>query len=102
MTRRTKNQTFENAIDEAHHEILKKYFGNFNIDRTCSCWKTNPFLWSMFCAATGLELSVPLPAGDGEGEEPLTEFECLTYFIRGYAIVRLFHLMEERKTSSVQ
>lgn len=92
-----KTRDFEDTIDRTCIEILEKYFVGFQIGRDSPCWLTNPFLWAMFCAATDQE-----PGAHPQIGEPLTEFECLTYFVRGYAIVRLFHLMEERKASSVQ
>ncbi len=73
-------------------EIGNEYFADFELDNEYPCWKTNPFLWTLYCAATGAELSFP------KKESP-TERDCLIYFLQGCAAARLARIMFEKGQS---
>jgi hypothetical protein len=87
---------FEDTLDEMNAEIMDKYFEPFEPDNQFPCWKVNPFLWSLYCAATDTELTPP------PNDQSLTEYDCILYFTRGFAVARLMSVMMEKDNSNVQ
>lgn len=79
------HETIQTLVDE----IGSEYFAGFEVDDEYACWKVNPFLWTLFCAATSQELTFP------KKKSP-TERECLVYFLEGFAVARLARIMFDK------
>lgn len=75
-------------------EVVEEHFDDFNVNEERACWRVNPFLWALYCAATGHNRALV--------DDAPTEAECLAYFVEIFAVSRAASLMQERLESNVQ
>jgi hypothetical protein len=87
---------FGDTLDELTDEIMETYFSHVELDEEFECWKTNPFLWLLYCVAADRELSFP------PKDQSPSEYDCVMYFLKGFAFGRLIKIMTEKEGSNVQ